>query len=159
MFTEKGKGNSIDKDLSNLLSKMNFENEEQKFNHDSYILMAGYLSEIELILKKYNINKKTLASKINCTPPYITQVFRGNKPLNFYTLAKIKNALNIRFEVRAIDLKEKFIKEKQEYFPISTFDLSQKDKDMAELSYLLDSSKTIRADQVNTTYSSKVGGQ
>lgn len=118
---------TIDKELSNLLSLMKHDNEKQKLRHDAYILMAGYLSEIEAIQKKYKITRKELAERIGDKPPYLTQVFRGNKPLNFFTLAKIKKALNIRFEVRAIDLKEKFTKDKLEYFPIHNFDLTYKE--------------------------------
>lgn len=38
---------------------------------------------------------------IKTSGSYLTQVFRGDKPLNFITLAKIQKALNIRFEISA----------------------------------------------------------
>lgn len=75
--------------------------EDQLIERDSLILQANYLSEIERISKENGFNRKELANKIRVTPSYLTQVFRGDKPLNFMTLAKIKRALNITFEVKA----------------------------------------------------------
>lgn len=76
--------------------------EEEQINLDEYILMAKYLSEIENILIEKSLTKKALANKIGTSPSYLTQVFRGDKPLNFKTLAKIQTVLNIHFEVHVI---------------------------------------------------------
>ncbi len=72
-------------------------NEEEGVHHDAYMLMAGFLSEIERVQLIIGVNRKELAEKIGTSPSYLTQVFRGDKPLNFYTLAKIQRALKIRF--------------------------------------------------------------
>jgi transcriptional regulator with XRE-family HTH domain len=117
-----------DKEFEKLLSLMKFNNKEKKYHHDAYILMAGYLSEIESIQAKRRMTRKELANKIGVKPPYLTQIFRGNKPLNFLTLAKIKEQLNIRFEVRAVDLSETLIQNQQVYLPISTFDITYKNE-------------------------------
>lgn len=77
--------------------------EEKEIEHDSLMLMAAFLSEIELFQEKKNITRKELAEKIKTSPSYLTQVFRSKKPLNFLTLAKIKRALNLRFEVKAFE--------------------------------------------------------
>lgn len=82
-------------------SLQNNKTEEDLIKEDEYILMANYLSEIERLKKPLNLNRKELAKRIKTSASYLTQVFRGDKPLNFYTLAKIQKALNIRFEVRA----------------------------------------------------------
>ena len=87
--------------FNSLLSE---SSEEEGLNHDAYMLMAGYLSEIERIQKKKSINRKELAKEIDISPSYLTQVFRGDKPLNFYTLAKIQRKLKIRFQVAAYEL-------------------------------------------------------
>ncbi len=76
--------------------------EEEQVNLDEYMLMAKYLSEIENILIEKSLTKKALATKIGTSPSYLTQVFRGDKPLNFKTLAKIQTVLNIHFEVHII---------------------------------------------------------
>lgn len=74
---------------------------------DEYMLMANYLSEIERLLGEKSLNRKELAIQIGTSPSYLTQVFRGDKPLNFKTLAKIQKALNIRFEIQTISLPNK----------------------------------------------------
>lgn len=78
--------------------------EEKEIEHDSLMLMAAFLSEIELFQEKKSVSRKELAEKINTSPSYLTQVFRSRKPLNFLTLAKIKRALGLRFEVRAFEI-------------------------------------------------------
>jgi ribosome-binding protein aMBF1 (putative translation factor) len=80
---------------------------ESEIDHDAHILMAGFLSEIERIQKQKNISRKSLAERINTSASYLTQVFRGDKPLNFVTLAKIQKTLEIRFEIHARYKREK----------------------------------------------------
>src|SRR5687768_6273594 len=75
--------------------------EEQQIKHDEYMLMASFLSEIELVQKQKGIKRNRLSKLIKLSPSYITQVFRGDKPLNFNTIARIQRALDIRFSVRA----------------------------------------------------------
>lgn len=77
------------------------KSEQQLTERESLILQANFLSEIERLYKNEGLNRKELATKINTSPSYLTQVFRGDKPLNFLTLAKIKRALNLQFEVKA----------------------------------------------------------
>jgi ribosome-binding protein aMBF1 (putative translation factor) len=89
----------IKKKFNSLLAE---ENEEEGVKHDAYMLMADYLSEVERVQEQQSITRKELANKINISPSYLTQVFRGDKPLNFVTLAKIKRALNIVFVTRAL---------------------------------------------------------
>jgi ribosome-binding protein aMBF1 (putative translation factor) len=71
--------------------------EDQLNQRESLILQGNYLSEIERLSRIYGFNRKELAETIKTSPSYLTQVFRGDKPLNFLTIAKIKRALNLRF--------------------------------------------------------------
>lgn len=73
---------------------------EEELRLESYLLMASFLSEIELILEKRRVTKANLAMQVGTSPSYLTQVFNGDKPLNFVTLAKIQKALNIQFVTR-----------------------------------------------------------
>jgi transcriptional regulator with XRE-family HTH domain len=75
--------------------------EDIEVKHDALMLMAGFLSEIEIIQDEQGVSRKDLAKEIGTSGSYLTQVFRSKKPLNFITLAKIKRALGIRFEIRA----------------------------------------------------------
>ena len=84
-------------------SRLTDSSETDGIHHDAFMLMAGYLSEIERIQEERQINRKELAKLINTSPSYLTQVFRGSKPLNFETIAKIQRVLNIRFDLFAVE--------------------------------------------------------
>lgn len=75
------------------------KSEEKKIKQDADILMANFLSEIERVMSVTGDKKKDLAAKIKTSGSYLTQVFRGDKPLNFLTIAKMQKALDIRFRV------------------------------------------------------------
>ena len=75
--------------------------ESEKLEHDEYMLMAAFLSEIEKIQKQKAIKRNRLAELIDISASYLTQVFGGDKPLNFHTIAKIQKALGIKFYVKA----------------------------------------------------------
>lgn len=68
--------------------------EEQKIKHNEYMLMASFLSEIETVQKQKDIKRNKLAELVDISVSYLTQVFRGDKPLNFHTVAKIQKAFN-----------------------------------------------------------------
>src|ERR1700685_525734 len=79
-----------------------FDEAKSGQEHLAQMLAFRFLSEIEKITDERNILRKDLAKSINVSPSYITQLYRGVKPLNFETLAKMEAALDIRFEVRAV---------------------------------------------------------
>jgi len=85
------------------LSKDKPISDERELRHLAQMLMYRFLSEVEKVSDDRGISRKELAKKINVSPSYLTQVYRGNKPLNFLTLAKIECGLNMRFDVSAID--------------------------------------------------------
>lgn len=80
---------------------LSFKSEDEKIEHDAQMLMYSFLSEVERFQEMNKINRKLLAKKINTSGSYLTQIFRGAKPLNFITIAKLQKALNIKFEVSA----------------------------------------------------------
>jgi len=99
-----------DSDIEALFNSLDDDKTEEDLNkEESYILQANYLSEIERLYKDGGLNRRELAFKINLSPSYLSQVFGGDKPLNFLTLAKIKRALDLRFDLRASFASEKKI--------------------------------------------------
>jgi ribosome-binding protein aMBF1 (putative translation factor) len=82
------------------------KSEDDLIKEDEFVLMANYLSEIEKFQRDKGLNRKDLAHKIKKSASYLTQVFRGDKPLNFNTLAHIQKALGIRFKVTAFPKSE-----------------------------------------------------
>lgn len=92
------KANEIKKQFESFFES---RTEEQKIKHDEDMLMAAFLSEIERVQKQKDINRKKLSELIQTSGSYLTQVFRGDKPLNFHTIAKMQRVLNIRFVIQA----------------------------------------------------------
>ena len=46
-------------------------------------------------MEELGMSQKQLAEKMNCSPQYISKVFRGRENLSLETLTKIENALEI----------------------------------------------------------------
>lgn len=86
---------------SNWIDLLGFNSLDDKDTHEAQMLMFSFLSEIEKYQELNKVNRKSLAEKIKTSPSYLTQVFRGDKPLNFYTLSKIQRVLNIKFNIKA----------------------------------------------------------
>ncbi len=108
--------------VENIKNSLNTISEEDQIDIEASVLMLNFLAEIENIQKIKGIDRMSLAKSINISPSYLTQVFSGNKPLNFKTLAKIQKALNIRFEVKLVERKkDKIIKLKQAKESIMSF--------------------------------------
>lgn len=90
------------KGFSALLTHNNYED---KIDHDATMLSLSYVSEINMIMEKRKprMQKKDLAKLVETSPSYITQVFRGDKKINFKTLAKIQDKLGVKFVVTAYE--------------------------------------------------------
>jgi len=91
------------KEIENIHSEFesifSFEEESDEIEIEANLLMAKFLSEVQKKTEQLGVNRKVLASLIQSSPSYLTQIFRGQKPLNFITLAKFQRALNIKFDV------------------------------------------------------------
>lgn len=81
---------------------LSFKTDKEKDEHEAQILMFQFLSVIEQYQEAQGINRKSLAQKIHTSASYLTQLWRGNKPLNFNTIAKMKRALQIQFIITAV---------------------------------------------------------
>jgi len=81
-----------------MLSKLT---ESDKLEVDTLLLMSKFLEQIEEMQQKRKITRKELAIRIGTSPSYLTQVFRGNRKLNFETLAKVQKELGIKFNITA----------------------------------------------------------
>lgn len=76
---------------------------ERETKHLAQMLMYRFLSEVERLMDERKISKKELAAKIGVSASYITQLYRGTKPLNMETLAKMELALDFRFDIKAVE--------------------------------------------------------
>lgn len=80
-----------------------FENrtEQERRDDAAQMLSFRYLSEIERLMQAYGITKRRLAEAVGTSPSYITQLFRGDRLLNFDMLARLEEALSVKFTVEA----------------------------------------------------------
>lgn len=73
---------------------------EERIEIRANVISLNYLSEIEKAMTSA-MSRKELADKIGTSPSYLTQLFRGDRRLNFKTIAKIEHVLNIKFAIKA----------------------------------------------------------
>ena len=78
-----------------------YKTKEEKAEHDAQMISYRILSEIEVICEQKKIKKKDLADMLGTSRSYITQLFRGMKQVNTYIMAKMEDALDLSFEVKA----------------------------------------------------------
>ncbi|MEJ7694022.1 helix-turn-helix transcriptional regulator [Daejeonella sp.] len=88
--------NQIKNSFDELLSSFT---DEELLEQEARLLSFHFLSEIESAMEKQRMSKKVLAEKVNTSASYITQLFRGDRLLNFNILAKIQRALGLNFEI------------------------------------------------------------
>ena len=96
----------VSKEFEDLFS---FDNNREKLEHEAKMIMFRFLSELQKIQGDKPIKKKDLADKIQTSPSYITQLFRGDKLINLLTIAKIQEAFNIQFQITAVSSTNKAV--------------------------------------------------
>jgi len=88
-------------EIRNEFQKLFEKSPEEQVEHRAQLLSYIFLSEAQKAMDQKDLTRKQLAEKIGTSASYLTQLFRGDRLLNFKTVAKIEAALNIRFEVNA----------------------------------------------------------
>ncbi|MGJ8735449.1 hypothetical protein [Zobellia laminariae] len=93
---------SSEKNIQNLETAFDsiFDNQEIDYDIEAKVIASKLLSEISEITDKNNLNRKMIAELIGTSASYLTQLYRGNKLLNFVTLAKLKDKLNLSVEIK-----------------------------------------------------------
>ena len=92
---------------SNLPAKERWEtllsqrSNEEVLEADAQMLMFQFLSELQKHQELQGITRKELAEKTGTSAGYLTQIWRGDKPLSFLMLAKMQQALGISFKIIA----------------------------------------------------------
>jgi len=79
-----------------------FDSKEAELEHEAKMIMFRFLSELERLHENQPMAKKNIAEAIGTSPSYITQIFQGNKLINLITLAKLQEAYNFTFEIKAV---------------------------------------------------------
>lgn len=72
---------------------------EEQIEHRAHMLSLIFLSEAEKALDRKGWTRKRLAEEIGTSASYLTQLFRGDRLLNFKTVAKIEQALDLDYQI------------------------------------------------------------
>jgi len=86
---------------------LQFDNQKDKIEHDSKILMFKFLSIVEREMELRNMSKKELAQQLDTSPSYVTQLFRGTKTINLIKLVQLQNLFSIEFDIQLTNNKKK----------------------------------------------------
>lgn len=71
-----------------------------EINNEEQILMKKFLHEIFMAQRRKGLNNSTLASLVNISPGYLSQIFHSRKPLTFSMLIRFQHALKIEFQIQ-----------------------------------------------------------
>jgi len=88
---------SIAKPERKLKDAVSFINEEEKVEFKASVLSLAFTDVIEKLMEKNNLSKAELAKKLNTSKSYITQIFNGDKLINFKLIARLSAIFNVDF--------------------------------------------------------------
>jgi len=86
-------------EIKNEFQKLFEKTPEEQIEHRAHILSLIFLSEAEKAMKRKGWTRKRLAKEIGTSASYMTQLFRGDRLLNFKTVAKIERVLNMDYHI------------------------------------------------------------
>jgi len=85
---------SIQDSFKNLFENKSYDDERE---HRKHMIMFRCLAQVEKLMEDEKITKRDLATLINTSASYITQVFNGNKVINLDFLARVEIAFDKKF--------------------------------------------------------------
>lgn len=94
-----------------------FKNKQEELDHEAKMIMFRFLSELDKLFSEKPIKKKDLAEAIHTSRSFITQLYQGDKLINLINLAKIQDAYNLTFEIKAKLNSENYSEEVENCFP------------------------------------------
>lgn len=66
------------------------------------LLSARFLSEVLHLTKARGMTRRALATALDTSPSYITQLYQGDRLLNLTMAAKLERVLGMKFQVKAV---------------------------------------------------------
>ncbi len=90
-------------EIRNEFQKLFEKSPEEQVEHRAQLLSYIFLSEAQKSMDRKGWTRKQLADEIGTSASYLTQLFRGDRLLNFKTVAKIERAMDIRFDINATE--------------------------------------------------------
>jgi len=90
------KKRSLDQKMNDLLA---FNNEKEKQEFDSIILHLETMGKIQELLDSKEKNRQWLAEKLKMSKSFVSQLFSGDKLLNFKLLARMEKIFNTKIQI------------------------------------------------------------
>lgn len=85
---------------------LSFKDSNEKIEHEADMISLKIAIRISEYLEERAISKKDLAKLMGTSPAYITQILRGDKRINMIFLARLMDALDLRFDFTLRDNRE-----------------------------------------------------
>ncbi|HRF78694.1 MAG TPA: hypothetical protein PL070_01275, partial [Flavobacteriales bacterium] len=82
---------------------LNDFSEEELLQMEALAIGHAYLSEAQRIMDERGMLRKELAEKMSVSASFLTQLFRGDRPVSDYHKAQLQRVLGVRFELKALD--------------------------------------------------------
>ena len=86
---------------------LNDFSDAEKLEMEALAIGHSYLSEAQRVMDDRGMLRKELAELMGMSPSFLTQLYRGDRPVNDKHKALLQRALGIRFEVMAVDLADR----------------------------------------------------
>mgnify|MGYP005848743837 FL=1 len=87
------------KEIKNEFQKLFEKTPEEQIEHRAHMFSLIFLSEAQKAMDRRGWTRKRLAEEIGTSASYLTQLYRGDRLLNFKTLAKIEQALDLEYQI------------------------------------------------------------
>src|SRR5690554_5022029 len=105
-----------DKAIRNEFQKLFYKTPEEQVEHRAQMLSFIFLSEAQKAMDRKGWTRKQLAEEIGTSGSFLTQLFRGDRLLNFKTVAKIERALDLNYGIYEESNREVEVKEYLDFF-------------------------------------------
>jgi len=89
--------NNISSKIKELEEALKFKNEKDRIEINASFIQLDILDEIKQLMKERNLSRKELASKMNKSNSFVSQLFSGDKALNLKMIAQFQEIFNTKF--------------------------------------------------------------
>lgn len=90
------------------MEKMNNFNSDFNLNQEIKAIHLTFISEIDRLMQEFNLSKNKLSEKLGISVGNLKRLFNGTDILDFETIAKIQNAMDFQFSVKAQTVHPKY---------------------------------------------------
>lgn len=89
---------------------LNDFSEEELLEMEALAIGHAYLSEAQRIMDESGMLRKDLAERMSVSPSFLTQLFRGDRPVSDYHKAQLAKIFKVQWAVKAVPLVKSYAK-------------------------------------------------